>query len=83
MPGHGKSKRNFEALLGELEAIVTSMESGKMPLDDALDQFQRGTELLRECQKTLDTAEARIKVLENGMLRDLDANAPPPESDDD
>ncbi len=83
MAGHGKSKRNFEASLNELETIVSSMESGKMPLDEALDQFQRGTELLRECQKTLNAAEARIKVLEDGMLRDLDENAPTVESDDD
>jgi exodeoxyribonuclease VII small subunit len=79
MAGHAKAKFDFESALAELENIVASMESGQMSLDQALDRFQRGTELLRECQKTLNAAEQRIQILEGGLLRpfeNTDTSAP-------
>lgn len=82
MAGQAKTKFDFESALAELENIVASMESGQMSLDQALNRFQRGTELLRECQKTLNVAEQRIQTLEGGLLRPLEnADASTPESD--
>ena len=75
MATHAKIQFDFEAALGELEAIVSAMESGQMSLDDALARFARGTELLKACQDTLLAAEKRIQVLENGLARPLDETA--------
>ncbi|MBS2694207.1 exodeoxyribonuclease VII small subunit, partial [Salmonella enterica subsp. enterica serovar 1,4,[5],12:i:-] len=33
---------SFESALGELESIVTRLESGELPLEDALNEFERG-----------------------------------------
>ena len=37
----------FEAALEELEALVTRMEEGELPLEEALQQFERGIRLTR------------------------------------
>jgi exodeoxyribonuclease VII small subunit len=53
----------FEQTLAELEQLVAQMESGKLPLDEALKQFERGVQLTRECQEALQSAQARVQVL--------------------
>jgi exodeoxyribonuclease VII small subunit len=59
---------SFESALTELESIVTAMEAGQMPLQDALDAYQRGVVLLRQCQETLTAAEQQILILDaNGL----------------
>jgi exodeoxyribonuclease VII small subunit len=69
---------SFEDALGELEGIVAAMDAGKMPLQDALDAYQRGAALLRQCQDTLNAAEQQIRVLDThgsgqgSGLRDFD-----------
>ncbi|MBI5108700.1 MAG: exodeoxyribonuclease VII small subunit [Rhodocyclales bacterium] len=63
---------SFELALAELEGIVAAMEAGKMPLQESLDAYQRGVELLRQCRDTLGAAEQQIRILEGGELRDFD-----------
>jgi exodeoxyribonuclease VII small subunit len=53
----------FEQTLAELEQLVAQMESGNLPLDEALRQFERGVQLTRECQQALQAAQARVQVL--------------------
>jgi exodeoxyribonuclease VII small subunit len=62
---------NFEKALAELEAIVAAMENADLPLEQALSNYQRGVALLRQCQATLNAADARIRLLEDGQLVDL------------
>ena len=69
MPKHPPQLPDFETALTELERIVTTMESGQMPLNETISAYQRGVTLLRHCQLTLSTAETQIKVLEQGSLR--------------
>ena len=63
--------KNFESALAELESLVQTMESGRLSLEESLAAYQRGAELLKYCQTTLDAAEQRISVLEGGVLKDL------------
>lgn len=63
----------FENALGELEGIVAAMEAGQMPLQAALDAYQRGVVLLRQCQETLTAAEQQIRILDADGLRDFNA----------
>jgi exodeoxyribonuclease VII small subunit len=56
-------KSDFEASLAELEALVARMESGEMPLDEALKSFERGVQLTRECQAALQAAQLRVQQL--------------------
>lgn len=62
---------SFEKAVAELEAIVAAMEHADLPLEEALSRYQRGIELLRHCQGTLNAAEQKIRMLENGKLQDL------------
>ncbi len=62
---------SFEKAVAELETIVSAMEQDELPLEEALTRYQRGIELLRQCQGTLNAAEQKIRILENGNLQDL------------
>ncbi len=63
---------SFERALAELESIVAAMEAGQMPLQESLDAYKRGVELLRQCRATLDAAEQQIRILESDELHDFD-----------
>jgi len=58
-----KQPQTFEASLSELEILVDSMESGDLPLDEALKSFERGIELTRQCQLQLKEAEQKVQIL--------------------
>ena len=60
---------SYEAALGELEALVASMESGQMPLDALLSNYQRGAVLLGFCRDKLAAVEDQIKVLDGASLK--------------
>ena len=47
----------FEESLQELEQIVTRLEQGDVPLEEALDAFQKGMVLSKQCKDTLAKAE--------------------------
>lgn len=63
----------FETALAELEQIVQAMEGGRLPLDESIAAYRRGSELLKHCQQQLSDAERKIQILEDGALRDFDA----------
>ncbi len=69
MPKNPPPLPDFESSLAELERIVTTMESGQIPLNEALASYQRGINLLRHCQQTLSSAEEQIRVLEQESLQ--------------
>ena len=54
---------SFEAGLQELEAIVKEMESGELPLERALELFEKGMQLSERCRKQLEEAETRVEIL--------------------
>ncbi|WEV55922.1 exodeoxyribonuclease VII small subunit [Ligilactobacillus acidipiscis] len=58
----------FEENLAELEKIVSKLEQGDVPLEEALDSFQKGVKLSKKLQGTLENAEKTLtKVIdENG-----------------
>ena len=59
---------SFEHAIAELERIVAAMESGALPLEEALAQYERGVQLLKECRTRLDAAEQQIRILEGDTL---------------
>ena len=83
---------SFEQALAELEKIVAKMESGELPLEQALATHKRGLELARFCQKQLESAQQQVKILEGEVLKPLaraadeaadSAAASVPDSDED
>ena len=63
MPGDEKPAASFETGLQELEQIVKEMESNELPLERALELFEKGMRLSETCRKQLEEAETRIEVL--------------------
>jgi exodeoxyribonuclease VII small subunit len=55
--------KSFEDLQRELEEIVTRLERGDVPVDDAIAVFRRGEELYKECVARLQGAELQIEEL--------------------
>ena len=53
----------FEQSLAQLEALVARLESGELPLDQALACFEQGVRLTRECQGALSAAQQRVQLL--------------------
>lgn len=65
----------FEEAQKELEEIVQRLESGEVPLDEALKLWERGEELYRFCRERLDAAEGRIEELA-GRVQDTKQQKP-------
>lgn len=63
MASRKPSSPRFEALLDELENLVAAMENGDLPLDEAVQHFERGVELSRQCQTLLQQAGQKIEML--------------------
>lgn len=59
---------SFEENLAELEKIVSKLEQGDTPLEEALSSFEQGVKLSKKLQDTLEKAEKTLaKVIdENG-----------------
>jgi exodeoxyribonuclease VII small subunit len=53
----------FEDALGELEAIVSQLERGDVPLEDTIARFERGIALARRCEDRLGEAEQKVALL--------------------
>jgi len=72
-PAPNHKPQSFEAALAELDGLVTTMESGQLPLEQSLSAYKRGAELLQYCQASLHAAEQQVKILEEGTLRPFSA----------
>ena len=57
------SEKTFEASMRELEEVVGKLENGDITLDDSLKLFEQGIKLAKACQKKLDEAEKKVKIL--------------------
>lgn len=54
---------NYETAIAELESIVNQMESENLPLEQSLNAYKRGAELLQICQKSLADAEQQVRIV--------------------
>ena len=69
-------QRSFEELQRELDDIVTKLERGDVPLDEAVALWRRGEELHRVCVERLDRAELEIEELRQGDGSGRDSGTP-------
>lgn len=67
--------KTFESSMTELEEVVSKLEAGDVTLDESLKLFEQGIKLAKSCQKKLDEAEKKVKILtagENGEMVEED-----------
>ncbi len=58
-----KQSISFESGVQRLEQIVAELDQNNLSLEQALDLFREGIELVKYCNNLLDSAEAKVKVL--------------------
>ena len=56
-------KMSFEEAIKELTDIVGKIEQGKIPLQDSLEQYEKGMALIKHCKGILEKAEKRIEKI--------------------
>ncbi|SDN40578.1 exodeoxyribonuclease VII small subunit [Alkalicoccus daliensis] len=68
-----KKQTSFETSMRELEEIVQKLEQGDVPLEEAIDMFQEGMKLSKDCHDRLHKVEKQMtEVLsEDGTLSEL------------
>jgi exodeoxyribonuclease VII small subunit len=57
------SKLTFEQAIKQLTEIVGKIEQGKIPLQDSLEQYEKGMALIKHCRGILEKAEKRIEKI--------------------
>jgi exodeoxyribonuclease VII small subunit len=57
------AKISFEKAMAQLENIVHELETGELPLEEALKQFEEGIKLSKLCTAKLEESEKKIKLL--------------------
>lgn len=58
-----EEKKNFEQSITELGDIVRKLDGGQISLDEAMELFEKGVKLTKECNKMLDAAEQKVEIL--------------------
>ncbi len=60
-PKDDVSKLTFEQAINQLKGIVDKIEQGEIPLQDSLEQYEKGMALIKHCRDILQKAEKRIE----------------------
>ncbi len=68
----------FEKAVAELEAIVQSMESGSLALEQSLAAYRRGAALAAHCRRLLTEVQQQVRVLEADLLKPFEADVEEP-----
>ncbi len=68
-----KEDFNFEDKIKLLEEIVKKLESGDVPLDEAIERYTEAMKLAKECSDKLNDVSEKVNkiMLENGKLEDF------------
>jgi exodeoxyribonuclease VII small subunit len=61
---------SFEEDMQALQALVSKLEQGDVPLDESLQVFEEGTKLLKRCQDRLQQTENRVEKIMADMAKD-------------
>ena len=64
----------FEEAMTKLECEVRKLESGNMTLDESITAFEEAVKLIAVCNKQLDNAERRVRLLtkaSDGSITDV------------
>ena len=69
-------KLGFEEAIKELTNIVGKIEQGQIPLQDSLEQYEKGMALIKQCRTILQKAEERIEKISKEQDQDSKEGRP-------
>ena len=58
-----KKKLTFEQQLEAVEALISGMESGSMPLEESMRRYEEGMAMIASMEKELQSAQQRLTVI--------------------
>jgi exodeoxyribonuclease VII small subunit len=67
--------------MGELETLVEAMENDQLPLEELVEHYEKGANLLQHCEQVLSAARKRIELIEVGRSSEKEL-APQPDADE-
>lgn len=62
---------SYESLIKKLEAIVSSMETKELTLQETMKSYEQGIKLCNKLYKYLNEAEGKVKILSSGQEEDF------------
>jgi exodeoxyribonuclease VII small subunit len=60
---NNKTNLTFEQAIDQLNQIVSRIEQGQVPLQESLEQYEKGMTLIQHCRGILQDAEKRIEQI--------------------
>ncbi len=63
--------KNFEQKLARLQEIVRRLENQELPLEEGLELFKEGSELVQNLREHLEQARHKVQIYSQGMLQDF------------
>lgn len=66
-----KPKNDYESAICRLEQIIEKLEKGDLALQDSLELFEEGVKLVKKCNRFLDEADGKIKILAESLEEEL------------
>ncbi len=69
-----KKYADFESAMNRLQELTTTLESGEAKLEEAIELYTEGLEIVKFCDQKLAEAEKKIKIIteQNGQLVESD-----------
>ncbi|MBQ7089482.1 MAG: exodeoxyribonuclease VII small subunit [Clostridia bacterium] len=64
------NEMKFEEAIRRLGEIVRALENGEVALDDSIALFEEGMKLSKKCTEILETAEQKVRFLQQGEIKD-------------
>ena len=65
---------SYEEAMVELEQLVSSIESGNVPLDESVRQYKRGAVLVKRCREILEAARTEVeRIATSDLTKHADA----------
>ena len=64
---------SFEQMMSRLEEITAELESGELPLEQAIERYEEGVTCYKECHRILAGAEKKVEILTKSADGTLEA----------
>lgn len=72
------AREPYAAVVGRLQKLVEALEGGELPLEEALEKFGEGVDLVKRAERLLADAEKRVEqLLSDDKVAPLDVPASP------
>ena len=66
-----KKELSFEEKLQIVQDMTGKIESGELPLEDAVKEYERGMKILSGMSRELEDMKRRITILQDGKESDI------------